>query len=100
MFSKIIHSDHIRKEIFWMSLTVLAACVCVYVYCITATVRNIVENKTLAIQTTNISEQISTKEFQLISLQNTITLQYAATLGFSDPTVKSFVSPQRVSFVY
>ena len=100
MFAKVLQNDQMRKDIFWGSVIVIAACACLYVYCITATVRNIVEKKTLAQKGATISEQISTKEFQLIAMQNTITLQYAAGLGFSDPTVKTFISPERVSFVY
>ena len=98
--TKILQNEELRKDIFWMAVITVVACCSVYVYCITATVRNIVEKKNVLTDASDMSEKISAKEFQLISMQNTITPTYAEAQGFSDPTVKTFVSPQNVSFVY
>jgi hypothetical protein len=88
-----------RKDIAWVSIALIGLCLCSYIYFATQTVRNIVAKEDIAIQSQDISQKLSSKEFALISLQNNITLDYAASLGFTDAKNKVFISPSRVSFV-
>ena len=88
-----------RKDIFWVSLALIGLCLCSYIYFATQTVRNIVAKKDVAMESQNISQKLSSKEFALISMQNSVTLDYAASLGFSDAKNKVFITPSRVSFV-
>ena len=102
MITKALHfntNEERSKEIFWGAVALIGLCACMYIYCITATVRNIVENKNLVAQASDLSGQISAKEFSYIALQNTITLQYAQSMGFSDAANKVFITPTSVSFV-
>ena len=88
-----------RKNIFWVAITVIGVCACMYIYFITSAVRNVVIEKNLAMQTSNLSEQLSSKEFAAINLKSNVTMQYAQSLGFSEAKNKVFITPTSVSLV-
>lgn len=88
-----------RRNIFLMALTVTGLCVCMYIYLVTVTIRNIVTEKTIASQVSDMSQKVSSKEFALISMQSKVTLQYAQSLGFADAKQKVFITPKSVSYV-
>ena len=98
MLTKVLQLDT-RKDILWVSLSIIGVCVCVYVYLVTATVRNVVSKREMAKQITSMTEQLSTKEFDLISMESKITLSYASSLGFSEAKQKVFITPASVSFI-
>ncbi len=95
---KIFHIDT-RQNVFIASMVLIGLCAVAYIYCVTATVRNIVEKKNLTAQAQNIGAKISAKEFTYISMQNTLTMDYARSLGFAEATEKVFITPTNVSFV-
>src|SRR5437868_10132476 len=88
-----------RKDIFWVSLGLIGLCACMYVYFITTAVRNVVSQRQVSAQASNLSEKISVKEFNFISVKNKVTMQYAQSLGFSEAKNKVFITPTSVSYV-
>ena len=88
-----------RRDVFWVSLATIGLLLCAYIYCVTVTIRNIVTEKRLTLEISNMNQKLSSKEFSLISMQNNVTLSYAESLGFSDPKQKVFITPRSVSFV-
>ena len=88
-----------RRDIFWVASGMIGLLLCGYVYCVTVTIRNIVTEKALATDISNLSQKISSNEFSYINMQNQITLSYAESMGFQDPKEKVFISPKSVSFV-
>ncbi len=88
-----------RKDIFWGAVALIGMCACMYMYLVTVTVRNIVTNRQLSAQISNVGEQLSAKEFSLISMKNGVTMDYAQTLGFAEAKEKVFITPTSVSVV-
>ena len=88
-----------RRNIFFMALGMIGLCMCMYIYLVTATIRNIVTEKIIASQISDMSQKVSSKEFALISMQSKVTLQYAQSLGFADAKEKVFITPKSVSYV-
>ncbi len=103
MYTRILNINSInidkRKNIFYGAAALIGLCVCMYVYFVTTTIRNIVAEKQLSGQISDVSQKLSTKEFSFIRLQNNVTLSYAQSLGFVDPKQKVFITPKSVSFV-
>lgn len=92
-----IHMDQ-RRQIFLGALGIIGVCVCLYIYFVTTTIRNIVTEKHIASEVSDMSQKISSKEFELIAMQNKVTLQYAESLGFAEATQKTFITPTSVSY--
>ena len=95
---KVLHRDN-RKNAFWIASALIGLSICSYIYFVTATIRNIVTEKNLAVQISDMNQKISSKEFAFIDLQDRITMQYAESLGFTDPKQKVFISPKSVSYI-
>jgi hypothetical protein len=88
-----------NKNIFFGAMTIIGLCVCMYIYMVTVTIRNIVTAKNISSEVSNMSEKISSKEFAFIDLQNKVTMNYAKSLGFAEAKQKVFITPRSVSFV-
>src|SRR5882724_3301589 len=98
MKEKLLQFDT-RKDIFWTLTAVIGVCMCLYIYCITATVRNVVNTRHISLQAGNVSQQISSQEFAVIDMQSKITPEYAQSLGFVEAKDKTFISPTSVSVI-
>lgn len=98
MTEKLLQFDT-RKNIFFGAIAIIGLCVCMYIYFVTSTIRNIVILKQLTVQISDQSQKISTKEFNSINLKNNVTLQYAESLGFSEAKKKVFITPTSVSYI-
>ena len=90
--TKAITQFHKEKIIFWTLFGILVISIAFYMYCISATVHNIVLREKLESQATQLALDISNKEFQYISMRNSITLDYAHTIGFKDVPQKTFLT--------
>lgn len=88
-----------EKNIFWTLVGGLVFCLMLYMYCVNATIHNVVAREDLEAQATQLSFAISNQEFQYISLRNQITLPLAYSLGFSDAPEKVFVSKKSLNHV-
>jgi hypothetical protein len=93
-----IHIDQ-RKNMFLGAMTLIGMCMCMYIYMVTTTIRNIVAEKNISSQISDMSQKISSKEFALIGLESGVTLEYAQSLGFADAKSKVFITPSSVSYV-
>src|SRR5579872_1715667 len=98
MVEKALQFDN-RKNMFWIAAVCIGLSVCLYIYFITATVKNVVLQKQLSLEVGNLSEEVSVKEFSSIALKDAVTLQYAESLGFAEAQNKVFITPTSVSFV-
>ncbi|MFZ2693818.1 MAG: hypothetical protein WAX85_00770 [Minisyncoccia bacterium] len=81
-----------EKTIFWTLLGVLFLSLGFYMYCINTTVHNVVMRQNLESEASKLTLDISSKEFQYISLRNTVTLPSAYSMGFKDTYTKKFIS--------
>ena len=76
---------------FWALLGILILSVGFYLFCINNTVRNVVSRENLESEANKITLDISDKEFQYISMRNSVTIDLAYTLGFKDVSQKTFI---------
>jgi uncharacterized membrane protein YjgN (DUF898 family) len=90
--TKAITQINKEKAIFWMLISILILSVGFYMYCIKATVKNVVLREELENQSIKIALNISNKEFQYISMRNSITLDFAHNLGFKNVANKTFIT--------
>lgn len=81
-----------EKTIFWSLLAVLVLCAGFYMYCINATVHNVVARQNLEAEGSSLILSIGSKEFEYISKRNSITIAMARELGFKDVSAKSYIS--------
>lgn len=88
-----------EKNIFWTLVGVLFFCAVFYMYSINVTIRNVVARESLENKVAELTLAIGNKEFQYISLRNTITLPLAYSLGFKDVKEKTYISAKTVGYV-
>ncbi len=88
-----------EKNIFWTLVAILAFCAMFYMYSINVTIRNVVARENLENKAAELTLTIGNKEFQYISLRNTVTLPLAYSLGFKDVTAKTYITKKIVGFV-
>jgi len=88
-----------EKNIFWTLVGILAICGLFYMYSINVTIRNVVARQNLENKVSELSLSIGNKEFQYISLRNTVTLPLAYSLGFKDVKDKTYISRKTVGYV-
>ncbi len=81
-----------ERAIFWTLLGVLLLSLGFYMYCIRATVNNVVARQDLEAESSGLTLSIGSEEFQYITKRNEITLALAYSLGFKDATVKTYIS--------
>ena len=87
-----------EKTIFWGLLGILLLCTGLYMYCIMATVHNVVARQNLESQATSLSLSVGQDEFRYITMKNNVTLAAAYALGFKDIAEKTFVSKPTLSY--
>lgn len=98
MTEKILQLNN-DKAIFKTLIGVLLLCAGFYIYCINATVHNVVARQNLENEASTLTLALGSKEFQYITAKGDITLAYAHDLGFHNVVAKTFVSRKSVSQV-
>jgi len=84
--------NNIEKNIFTLLVVGIFLSIFLYVYFISTSVVNVVQRKSIEIETQMLSSNVGELESEYISLSKNITLSYASSLGF--------VEPENVSFAY
>jgi len=90
MTEKILRLDK-EQVIFWGLVSVLFLCAGFYMYCINATVHNVVTRQNLEAEAAELALELGSEEFSYITKRNSITLDLAHTLGFKDVSEKQYV---------
>lgn len=88
-----------EKIIFWTLAGMLVFCIGFYMFCIRATIQNVVLRDNFEEEATLISMDIGDKEFKYISMKNNINMSLARSLGFEQVSDKSFISKKSVGYV-
>lgn len=88
-----------EKIIFWVLSSVFVLCIGFYMFCIHATIQNVVLRENLEDEASALSLDIGNKEFQYITMKNSINLAMAYSLGFSPVSNKTFISKKSVGYV-
>ena len=91
MVEKILELNK-EKTIFWSLLGALLLSLGFYMYCINATVHNVVVRQNLESEASSLTLEIGNKEFKYITKRNAVTLELAHSLGFKDVETKKFIS--------
>jgi|GEM_PF-1528615 len=99
MTEKILQLNN-ERTIFWILVSTLLFCMAFYMYCINATVHNVVARQNLENQSTQLTLAIGQEEFAYIGKVNNVTLSSAYALGFKNVSPKAFISPESNSVSY
>jgi hypothetical protein len=89
-----------RVHFFWVMIAISILSLCLYVYAINATARNIATRQGLEKQAVNISANLNPLEFAYIELKNNVTIELAYQYGFKevkDPLYVSRTNPVALS---
>ncbi len=89
-----------ERTVFWSLLVILVLSAFLYIYCINATVHNVVSRQNLENEASQLTLKIGSEEFDYISRRNAITLQLAYSLGFHDANVKKYISEKASPFAF
>jgi uncharacterized membrane protein SpoIIM required for sporulation len=85
-------------HIFWACSFVIAFSAVFYIYCVIGTVYNIVDREVSENKSNVLALSIEEKQFDLLSLKNKITLDYAKNLGFIESLDNKYVSAKQSNF--
>ena len=88
-----------EKIVFWTLSSVFVLSIAFYMYCIHATIQNVVLRDHLEEKAMALSLEIGNKEFEYITAKNNINLEMAKSLGFNQVTEKTFVSKKSVGYI-
>ncbi len=91
MVEKVLQLNN-EKIIFRVLLGVLIFSLAFYIFCIRATIHNVVARQNLESESSKLTLSIGNQEFEYIAKRNAVTLQLAYSLGFSDAQVKNYIS--------
>jgi hypothetical protein len=91
MVEKVLQLNR-EKTMFWTLVGILLFCAGFYMYCINATVHNVVARQNLETESSQLTLSIGSQEFQYISKRNGITMATAQELGFREVSAKTFIS--------
>jgi hypothetical protein len=80
------------KHFFWILASISVIMVSIYFYSIIEITINVKENTVLGEKMSNLSLEVNTLEHQYLQSKNSITLETAKNIGFSDNTNQIFVS--------
>ena len=80
-----------EKHIFWTFFSILLLSAGFYMYCVKATISNIVIRQNLENEASALTLSIGSQEFTYITKTNAVTLPLAYSLGFKDASVKTYV---------
>jgi len=97
--TKIISYDT-RVRFFWTLVTFSIISLCVYMYAISATARNIAVRQGLERQIAHISTSLDSLEFTYIGLKNNVTLELAYQHGFREVKNPLYVSRRLTSLSF
>ncbi|MDP3763238.1 MAG: hypothetical protein Q8Q92_01095 [bacterium] len=86
--------DH-RVRFFWTLTAVSLFALCVYIYAINATARNIALRQDLERQVASVSANLDSLEFAYIELKNNVTIELAYERGFREARSPLYVSRTR-----
>ena len=81
-----------EKTIFWSLVGILFISFFFYMYCVRATIHNVVARQELEGEISSLTLSIGNKEFQYITKRNSINLDTAYAMGFKDVTAKTYIS--------
>jgi hypothetical protein len=81
-----------EKTIFWSLLAVLVLCAGFYMYCVNATIHNVVARQNIETESSQLTLSIGSQEFKYIGMRNGINIQLAYSLGFKDVANKTYIS--------
>jgi hypothetical protein len=81
-----------EKQIFWTLAGILLLCAGFYMYCINATIRNVVARQNFESEATALTLSIGKQEFQYITMRNRVTLDVARSLGFNEVLATTYIS--------
>lgn len=94
-----INQMHKEKVLFWTLSGFLLLSAVLYMYCVQSTVRNVVSGQTLEAEASHLALSMGAEEFKYISMRNSINLDAAKQLGFTETDQKKFISPSSLGFV-
>jgi hypothetical protein len=81
-----------RARIFWTLISIFCICLVTYVYAVRATINNTVTRASLESASANLVAQVGDMEFDLIGMQNNVSLQLAYARGFQDVNQPTYIS--------
>jgi hypothetical protein len=94
-----LNNDELKQKLFWIFSLTIFLLVCLYIYFIVSTIKNVVAIEIMEIEKTESALAISTKEFKFISMRNNITLDLAKTIGFQEIKEQNYITTKSISFV-
>ncbi len=86
-----------RIRIFWMLVTVIVAAASLYLYALSATVRNTVARQGLELAVADLSSRESALEYKYLGLTSKISLGMAYAQGYQDISSPIYISKARTS---
>lgn len=90
MRKKITTFNNIEKNMFTILTAGIFLSMFLYVYFISTSVVNVVQRKSIEVETQMLSSGVGELESEYISLSKNITPEYARSIGFNDPKNVSF----------
>ncbi|MFA6397954.1 MAG: hypothetical protein WDK96_03895 [Candidatus Paceibacterota bacterium] len=92
--TNIVNTGNLEKKVFRGLAISSGFLIALHVFLLCNTVFNVVERKTMEIESRNLSSQIGSLEGEYMSLNKTIDLSLASSLGFKESQNTSFASRQ------
>lgn len=89
--TKII-SYEARTRIFWMLISIMVASAGLYLFALTATVRNTALRQNLELAVSDLGSKESSLEYSYINLKNKISLEVAYAQGYQDISHPIYIS--------
>jgi hypothetical protein len=81
-----------EKKAFWVLVSIAVLAIGVYIYCICASVANIVLRKETSIELSTVSSHVGNLESEYLQRKTSLNKEYAESLGFTDIQHTAFVS--------
>lgn len=101
MVEKVLQINR-ERTIFWSLIVAIFLTVAFYMFCVNATVHNIVLRENLESEASDLVLSISNQEFQYIKAKSAISMETAKTLGFREVSQKTYInknSENQVSYL-
>ena len=90
MVEKVLQLNR-ERTIFWSLLSILILSIGFYMYCVNATIHNVVARQNMENEASQLTLALGSQEFQYITKRNEVTLPLAYSLGFKDVVTKTFI---------
>ena len=88
MTTKILDLNNIERKLFWILISFIALCICVYVWAVFSFTMSGAQIEKDANTMKTLTENQGELESEYLALQNSITLSYAQSLGLQEVKVK------------